>query len=71
MLNFLTVTQKICQYVEYFVAQIIYTGFQVERNEQHQFLVLVFSILIFLFLLYFAGKTIAKFLKRLLNSGFI
>jgi len=67
MKSFLTVTQKICQYVEYFVAGIIYTGFQAEKNDPHQFLVLAFSILIILFLLYLACKLVLKLLKRLLN----
>ena len=67
MLNFLTVTQNICRWVEYFVSWIIYTGFQAAENEQHEFLVLAFSILTFLFLLYFLFKLAFKFLKRILN----
>ena len=67
MNRFLTVTQNLCQYVEYFVAGIVYNGFQAERNQQHEFLVLAFSILTILFLFYFAGKLVLKLLKRFLN----
>ena len=67
MLNFLTVTQTLCHYIGNFVAGITYSGFQAEENAQHEFLVLTFSILIFLFLLYFALKLVAKFLKRILT----
>jgi hypothetical protein len=67
MLNFLTVTQTLCHYLGNFVAGIVYNGFQAEENEQHEFLVLAFSILVILFLLYFVLKLALKLWKRFLN----